>query len=123
MISPYYFIHENLRFGFKIILESDKINHAKSLLNIIPNFPDIGIDIRFFNKILKGMATIHARLISQYVFKYHIIFSASFFRVNEEDQGSDETELFINLSNNKNLTETDIHNIDVKSQLEHQLQI
>ena len=42
--------------------------------------------------------------------------------INEEDQRSDETELFINLNINNNLTETDINYIDVQSQLEHQIQ-
>ena len=122
MINPYYFIDENLKIGFKINLESHNINHANSLLNIIPNFPDIGIEKRYINKILKEMATIYARLINQYKFKYHILFSASFYKINEEDQRSDEIELFINLKINNNLTETDVNNIDVKSQLEHQIQ-
>ena len=69
------------------------------------------------------MATIYARIITQYKFKFHIIFSASFYKNNEEDQRSDEIELFINFNINNNLTETDINNIDVKSQLEHQIQI
>ena len=69
------------------------------------------------------MATIYARLINQYKFKYHILFSASFYKINEEDQRSDEIELFINLNINNNLTETDINNIDFKSQLEYQIQI
>ena len=43
--------------------------------------------------------------------------------INEEDQRNDEIELFINLNINSNLTETDINNIDVKSQLEHQIQV
>ena len=43
MINPYYFIDENLRVGFNIDLESHNINHAKSLLIIEPNIPDIGI--------------------------------------------------------------------------------
>ena len=74
MINPYYFIDENLKIGFKINLESHNINHANSLLNIEPNFPDIGIETRYINKILKEMATIHARLINQYKFKYRILF-------------------------------------------------
>ena len=123
MINPYYFIDENLKIGFKINLESHNINHANSLLNIEPNFPDNGIETRYINIILKEMATNYARLINPYKFKYHIIFSASFYRVNEEDQRSDEIELFINLNINNNLTETDINNIDVKSQLEHQIQV
>ena len=123
MFNPYYFIDENLKEGFKINLESHIINRANSLLNIEHNFPDIGIETRYINKILKQMATIYARLINQYKFKYHILFSASFYKINEEDQRSDEIELFINLNININLTETDINNIDVKSQLEHQIQI
>ena len=69
------------------------------------------------------MAITYARLINQYKFKYHILFSASFYKINEEDQRSDEIELFINLNNNNNLIETDVNKIDVKSQLEHQIQI
>ena len=51
------------------------------------------------------------------------MFSFSFYKINEEDQRSDEIDLFNNLNINHNLTETDIGNIDVKSQLEHQIQI
>ena len=123
MINPYYFIDENLKIGFNIILESPNINHAKSLLNIEPNVPDIGIETRFVNKILTEMATLYARLINQYKFKYQIFFSASFYKINEENQRSDEIELFINLNISNNLTETDINNIDDESQLEHQKQV
>ena len=69
------------------------------------------------------MATIYSRLKNQYKFKYHILFSASFYKINEEDQRSDEIELFKNLNINKSLTEKDIDNIDVKSHLQHQIQI
>ena len=69
------------------------------------------------------MATIYNRILNQYMFKYHILFSASFYKIKKEDQRSDEIELFINLNINKNLTESDISNIDVISQLEHQIQI
>ena len=109
--------------GFKVSLESHNISNAKSLLIIIPKFPDIGIETRYINKILKEMATIYARLINQNKFKYHILFSASFYKNNAADQRSDETEYFINLNINNNLTETYIIDIDVKSQLEHQIQI
>ena len=60
---------------------------------------------------------------NQYKFKYHILFSASFYKINEEDQRSDEIELFIDLNIHNNLTEADIINIDVESQLEHQIQV
>ena len=77
---------EKLKIGFKINLESHNINHASSLVNIEPNFPDIGIETRYINKILKEMATIYASLINQYRFNYHIVFSTSFYKNNEEDQ-------------------------------------
>ena len=123
MINPYYFIDEKLKIGFKINLESHNINHSNSLLSIIPNFPDIGIETRYINKILKQMATIYSKLINQYKFKYHKLFPASFYKINEEDQRSDEIERIINLNINNNSTETDINDVDVKSQLEHQIQI
>ena len=68
------------------------------------------------------MATIYAKLLNKCKFKYHILFSAGFYKINEEDQRSDEIELFINLDNKNNLTETGINNFDVQSQLEHQIQ-
>ena len=123
MINPYYFIDDNLKIGFKIKLNSHNISHASSLLTFTPSFPDMGFETRYFNKILKEMATVYAGLINQYKLKYHMLFSASFYKINEQDQRSDEIELFINLNINKNLTENDIDNIDIISQLEQQIQI
>ena len=51
------------------------------------------------------------------------MFSASFQKINQEDQRSDETELFWSLNPNHRLTEIDIDNVDIKSQLEHQIEI
>ena len=65
------------------------------------------------------MSVVYARLLNQYKFKYHTLFSASFYEINEEDQRYKEIELYINLNINHNLTESDIDNIDVRSQLEH----
>ena len=69
------------------------------------------------------MSVFYARLINQYKFKYHALFSASFCKIIEEDQRRNEIELYINLNINHNLTESDIDNIDVRPQLEHQMQI
>ena len=69
------------------------------------------------------MATIHARLINQYKIKYHSLFSASFHKIIEEDQRSDEIELVIKFIINNKLTENDIDKIDIKSQLEQQILI
>ena len=67
------------------------------------------------------MSGIYARSINQYDFKYHALFSASFYQINEEDQKINENELFLNLNFKKNLTKTDIENIDIQCQLEHQI--
>ena len=123
MINPYYFIDENLKKVFKINLESHNINHANSILTITPNFPEFGIEFRFINKIIKELSVIYARLINQYKIKYHTLFSLSFHKINEEDQRKNEIELYMNLNINHNLTESDIDNIDVRSQLEHQKQV
>ena len=69
------------------------------------------------------MATTYGRLKNQYKFIYHILISGSFYEVNEKDQRSDVTELFISLNINHNITESDINNIDVKFQLEHRIQV
>ena len=68
------------------------------------------------------MSVIYPKLIIQNKFENHTLFSASFYKINEEEQRNNETELFINFKINQNLTESDIDNIDVRSQLEHQIQ-
>ena len=107
--------------GFKFNLESHKISHANSFLTITPNFPEFGIEFRYINKIIKELSVNYARLINQYEFKYHTFFSASFYKINEEDQRYNEIELYILLNINHNSTESDIDNIDVTSQLDHQI--
>ena len=122
MINPYYFIDENLKHGFKIKLESHNFSHANSILTVTPKFPEFGIEFRYINKIVKELSVINPRLKNRYKFKYHTLFSASFYKINEEDQRNNEIELYINLNINHNLTESDIDTIDVRSQLDHQIQ-
>ena len=55
--------------------------------------------------------------------KHQILFSASFYKIIEEDQRRDENKFFNKLNDNHKLTETEINDIDVKSQLEHRIQI
>ena len=122
-INPYYFIDKNLKNGFKIILESHNFSHANSILSILPKFPEYGIEFRYINKIVKELSGIYARLINQYKYKYHTLFSTNFYKINEEDQRDNHIELYINLKINNNLIESDIANIDIRSQLEHQIQM
>ena len=123
MINPYYFTDRALQVGFKINLDSHQINHANSKLTITRNYPEFGIEVRYINKIMKELSVIYARLINQYKCRYQTVFSARFDKQNEDNQVLDETELFINLNIIHNLTQTDIDNIDIKSPLEHQIQI
>ena len=122
MLNPYYFTDRNLKVRFKIYLDSDFNNHTTSKLTITPNYPRFGIEVRYINKITKELSVIYARLKNQYKFKHQTVFSARIDKQNEKNQLSDETELFINLNINPNLTQTDIDNIDVKSPLENKIQ-
>ena len=54
--------------------------------------------------------------------EYHTSISASFYKTNEEDQ-SDEIDIYKSLKNENNLTESDNNNIENKSQLEYQIPI
>ena len=55
---------------------------------------------------MKELAVIYARLINQYKFNYQTVFSARFDKQDEDGQLLDETELFINLNINHNLTKS-----------------
>ena len=67
------------------------------LLTVTPKFPEFGIEYRYINKIVKELSVIYARIINQYKFKYHTFFSASFYKIIEEDQRNNEIELYVNL--------------------------
>ena len=116
MINPYYFTDRNLKVAYKINLDSHNLHHTISKLTITPTFPKIGIEFRFINKIMKELAVIYARSISQYKFKYQTVFWARF------DKQDEDGELFINLNINHKLTENDINIINVVSPLEYQKQ-
>ena len=60
------------------------------------------------NKIVKEMSVIYTRLINSFKFKYQCTFLARFDKQDEDNQLLDETELFINLKINHNLTESDL---------------
>ena len=122
MINPYYFSDRNLQVAYKINLDSHHINHLNSKLTITSNFENIGIEFRFINKIMREMSIIYARLLNQYKIRYQTVFSARFDKQDEDGQILDETELFINLNINQNLTQSDIDNINITFPLERQIQ-
>ena len=69
------------------------------------------------------MSAICARLTTQNIFNNHTLFSYSFYKIKKEDQRNDEIDLFTDLNFIQILTESDIDSIDVRSQLELQIQI
>ena len=68
------------------------------------------------------MAEISARILNQNKYKYQTLFSARFYKRDEDDQVLDGSEFNISLNVNQNLTESNIGNINIISQLEHQIQ-
>ena len=97
MNNPYFFTDRNLDVGLKINLDSRHINHAISKLTIKPNYPELGFETRYINKIMNELSVFYARLFNQYKFRYQTVFSARFDRKDEDNQVLDETELFISL--------------------------
>ena len=122
MINPYYFSDRNLKVAYKINLDSHHINHLNSKVTITSNFENTGIEFRFINKIMREMSIIYSRLINQYKFTYQTVFSARFDKQGEDGLLLDETELFINLNINQNLTQSDLDNINITFPLERQIQ-
>ena len=69
MINLYCFTDRALQVGFNFTLGSHHINHANPEIFIKPNYPELGIEVRHFNKIIKEVPVIYARLINHYKFK------------------------------------------------------
>ena len=92
MINPYYFTDRSAKVGFKINLDNHHINHANSKVTITPNYPGLGSEVRYINKIIKELLVIYARIINQYNFRYQTVFSARFDTQDENNQVLDETE-------------------------------
>ena len=74
MINPYYFTDRALQVGFNITLESHHIKQNNSKLIIKPNFPEIGKEVRYINKVIKELSVIYARVLNQHKFKYQTVF-------------------------------------------------
>ena len=111
-----------MKVAYKINLDSHNLHHTNSKLTITPTFQEFGIEFGFINKIMKVLSVIYDRLINQFKFRYQTVFSARFDKQDEEGQLLDETELFINLNFNQNLTQSDLDKNDIRSPLEYQIQ-
>ena len=124
MLNPYYFKEKCFYNFLKINLDSHHINHLNSKITISSTGqpPFNYIDKLVINRLVREMATIYASLISQYKFKYQCTFLTRFDKQDEDEELLDEIELFINLKMNYILTENDLKKINVKFDLENQIQ-
>ena len=121
LINPNYLTYRVLKVGFNITLETHHINHVNSKLLLNPNYPEFGIEVRKIRKTIKK----HPIFVLDQKININSnikVFPARFDKQDEDNQVLDETELFINLNINHNLTESDLDKIDVRSPLEHQIQ-
>ena len=78
IINPYYFVDRVLQVRFSNNLENHHFNHAISKINIKPNYPELGIEVRYNFKIIKELPVVYARIINLHKFKYQKVFSARF---------------------------------------------
>ena len=62
MIKTFHFTDRSLKMEFKINSDSHHINHAISKVTITPNYPELGIEVHFIKKIMKGLSVIYAEL-------------------------------------------------------------
>ena len=68
------------------------------------------------------MAMIYARLIGQYKFKYQVVFSALFEKMNEFGYIENKTDMYISLKLNHVLTLSYLDNLTINSQVESQIE-
>ena len=111
-----------LQVALNTTLESHHNNLAISKLNIKPNYPEFGSEVRYISKIIKEISPIYGRLMNQNKFKHQTVFSARFDKQAEDNQVLDETEIFIILNINHNLTKNELDKIDNKSLSKRQIQ-
>ena len=108
MLNPYCFKDQSFYDFLKTNLDSHHINHLNSKITISSTAQSPHIDKIVINRIVNETATIYAKLISQFKFKYQCTFLARFDKQDEDGELLDEIELFINLKINQNLTENDL---------------
>ena len=120
LIKPFYFTDRILNTEYNITLDNHQINYINTKITRKPNY--LELDKLNVNKLVLEKANTHAGKRNQYKFEDQILFSAMFDKRNEDDQVLDEVELYNGLNTNRKLTESYFDNIDVRSQLEEQIQ-
>ena len=113
-MSPDYFTKRVSEAVFNIKFDSHHINHSNSKKNnikMLKNWKNL------CHIIVKGMSNFNARILNQYKLTFQAVLSSKYDEQEEDDQVLYEIELYTKSNINGNLLETDIDNIDVRSQL------
>ena len=76
MLNPYYITDRSLQVRFNINLDSHQISHANPIITFKTTYSETGIEILYFNEILRQMAAIYAGLINQQKYNYETLFSS-----------------------------------------------
>ena len=118
MINPFYFTDRILKIAFNTNLDSHHINHANSKLTFTPKL--LETEKIYVDLIMREMTKNYARLLKGNTIKNQTVFSASFFKLDEDDEVLDGIDLYFKLNIDQKITESDIDDTNVISQLEHQ---
>ena len=121
MDHPFYFTHSVLKAGYS--LTSHRHQFYKIKYHVTKSPKNLQIELIHLINVVKHYFNIYPRLISQSKLKYQTVFSARFFKQHADYRVPDETELYIILNFDRNLTLSDIGRIDNRSQLEKQVRI
>ena len=96
--------------------------HLKKELNsqitIASKFDDTGIEMYYINEIFNEMSHVYAKNLNQYKFKYQLSFMLLFNKIEENGDIKKEVEMTITLNMAKNLTPSEIENVNIQWDLE-----
>ena len=121
-LKIFYFTARIIKIAYDLNIDNNHDKHAKSILTIISKFGNVGIDTNHIYKKMEEMSRVFANLINQYQFKYKVTFLVSFNKYGEYNEITSEIELFFTLSITHNLTQGQIHSINIQCTLENRIQ-
>ena len=107
----YYFTDRKLKIAYDININNHHDKHANSVKSITSKFYKIGVHMIHIKMIMIEMSNKTAKLMIQYIFKYHLTSLLLFNKHGEDNEKISEIELPITLSINHNLTQSDFDNI------------
>ena len=120
--NHYSFTGRILKIAYDINVDEHLDWNAKSIIATISKFNNTWIDINHIIKILIDLANLYANIKNQENSKYQLTI-AVLFNINGEDDGvMSEKEFPITLSNNPNLTQSEIFNFNIRLTLENRIQ-